>query len=68
MNIIYGSLLLFFLLSGGLVFSQNLKHPPITPKWAFEQIVWEDNINKRSSAGLLIDLHLKHNTGGRHNY
>jgi hypothetical protein len=54
MNIIYGSLLLFFLLSGGLVFSQNLKHPPTTPKWAFEQIVWEDNINKRSSAGLLI--------------
>jgi alpha-glucosidase (family GH31 glycosyl hydrolase) len=59
MNIIYGCLL-FFLLSSGLVFSQNIKHPPITPKWAFEQIVWEDNINKRSSAELLIDLHLKH--------
>jgi hypothetical protein len=37
MNIIYGGLLFFFLLSSGLVYSQNVKHPPITPKWAFDQ-------------------------------
>ncbi|WP_298238943.1 TIM-barrel domain-containing protein [uncultured Algibacter sp.] len=34
--------------------------PPITPKWAFGHIVWEDNRNTQEDAIKLVNLYLEH--------
>jgi len=42
------------------LFSQNVKLPPITPRWALEHIVWEDNANNQESSVKLVNLYLEH--------
>lgn len=47
-----------FLQSG--ILAQEKKHPPITPKWALEHIVWEDSANTQKASERLVQLYLKH--------
>lgn len=42
-------------------YAQKTKLPPITPRWAFEHIVWEDSANNQTSSELLVNLYLQHN-------
>jgi alpha-glucosidase (family GH31 glycosyl hydrolase) len=43
------------------LYSQSKKLPPITPRWALEHIVWEDNSNNQSVSENLVNLYLEHN-------
>ncbi len=36
-------------------------NPPITPKWALGHVVWEDSLNTRQSAEMLLKLYKKNN-------
>lgn len=40
--------------------SQSKKYPPITPRWALEHIVWEDNINNQEASEKLVNLYHVH--------
>lgn len=42
------------------LFAQANKYPPITPRWAFEHIVWEDSANNQASSQRLINEYLAH--------
>ncbi len=53
-------ILLFILLfSSYIAISQS--NPPITPKWALGHVVWEDSLNTRQSAEMLLNLYKKNN-------
>jgi len=41
-------------------FAQVQKFPPITPRWAFEHIVWEDSANNQASSQQLVYEYLTH--------
>lgn len=40
--------------------AQAKKFPPITPRWAFEHIVWEDSANNQASSLRLVNEYLAH--------
>lgn len=42
------------------VFSQSVRFPPITPRWALEHIVWEDSANNQVSSEKLVNLYMEH--------
>lgn len=41
-------------------FAQAKKLPPITPRWAFEHIVWEDSANTQAASLQLVKGYLDH--------
>lgn len=45
-------------LLGTAAFAQKL--PPITPRWAFEHIVWEDSANNQASSERLVNEYRAH--------
>jgi len=42
------------------VSAQAKKFPPITPRWAFEHIVWEDSANTQAASLRLVNEYLAH--------
>ena len=62
-NIISMKRIIFCLYIGFLLFSVNSfaqKRPPLTPRWAFEHIVWEDSANTQAASIKLVNSYLKH--------
>jgi len=49
----------FWLLAGQL--SAEVKKPPITPRWAFGHIVWEDSLNTQQAALKLVEGYQQRN-------
>lgn len=47
-------------LLGTTAFAQADKFPPITPRWAFDHIVWEDSANNQASSERLVKEYLEH--------
>ena len=54
-------LVLFFIVSCGIIGKNVKEKPPITPYWALGHIVWEDSINTQNSAVDLIKQYREHN-------
>ena len=40
--------------------TSNQPTPPITPRWAFNQFIWEDSVNTQSAALRLVDGYKEH--------
>jgi alpha-glucosidase (family GH31 glycosyl hydrolase) len=55
------STLLFLLTVFNFGAGAQTKKPPITPRWAFGHIVWEDSINTQQAAISLVEGYLRRN-------
>lgn len=52
-------LFIILMIIGGC--ATDLANPPITPRWAFSHIVWEDSLNNTKGATEIVDAYLSRN-------
>ena len=60
MKKLFFCLCIFSFTVSGSCFAQSIKLPPITPRWAFEHIIWEDSANTQAASEKLVNLYLEH--------